>query len=326
MERSLAMALALEVVRNYIATMIFFLLVACIDPVPPQKQDSHAQEDSAADSRGPDDSAPPESEPQTECSRNEDCNDNVECTENTCDEAGNCVYTPDNSQCSTISTCMDAFCDATGGCEEVFADQGSTCDLGTCSVDTCDGAGVCVAGAEEDPLGTDCDSVVPCSGLGKCGMYEGIKRCECICADGELMYEINDIIVSSRIHYTRGNPIRFVYEDGSDSGWISCPSELQAVYDRLQGVAEDVTIYLRYPCSPDDDFGAWFNEYLNLGCTMETQRLGRAIAFDAVGNEQLHVQIFGCPISIDPWDPTNLTSYTFCEEYAELVVEGRVYR
>jgi hypothetical protein len=94
------------------------------------------------------------------------------CTIDHCDGAGTCV-TFDNVVCSRIDQCNDAVCNSsTGGCDPVPDPLSTSCeaDGNLCTIDHCDGAGVCVTFDNVDcsHLDDNCNDGVCDPGTGSC--------------------------------------------------------------------------------------------------------------------------------------------------------------
>lgn len=102
------------------------------------------------------------------------CSDDIPCTFDICDGSGECQHVPNDNVCTpSTNSCEEAICDAVAGCVASDLPSGTLCTDGDpCTLeDTCDGAGVCTAGASlscpdtnlDDCLLATCTTGVGCA-------------------------------------------------------------------------------------------------------------------------------------------------------------------
>ena len=102
--------------------------------------------------------------------------DAVACTEGVCDGKSVCVATANDDLCKPNGPCTGAVCDASKGCLTPHLPKEATCsgsDGIACTVEHCDGKGVCDNEPTPDP--TQCDDSLDCT-LDSCDVKTGCEH------------------------------------------------------------------------------------------------------------------------------------------------------
>ncbi len=104
------------------------------------------------------------------------CDDELDCTEDSCDDnAGDCVFTPDDEACDNGDPCSTSTCDVSTGCVDEFEADDTVCDVDPQLVESCQN-GICVPDCIQNE---DCDDEAACT----------TDTCD---AQGHCQYELDD--------------------------------------------------------------------------------------------------------------------------------------